>query len=620
MKNKLNLNILTNKETIEKGRKTIEDIIMPDAIDFRNPMYLIADSTYISGLIVTNYLRTQDIGWIEPLFNLDIDVDISMFYEKLDSAKIIRELTYHIGNVSSALRTVAGNQQDIDLMETTYDDAKYIRKEMQVNKEELYYLYLYISVFNESQKELEFNLQKIEGICGGIGLTTRRAIFRQEQMLKASLPLFINSDDIKQSARRNILSSSLVSTYPFMSSELCDNSGIMLGYNEHNKSMVIIDRFNSKLYKNANMCVLGTSGAGKSYLVKLMVLRNRYLDITQLVIDPDREYLELAKALDASIIKLSLSSDTYINIFDIREQSLDGEGGFLADKLGKLHIFFSFIFNNISEMEMAYLDEKLVKMYELKGITFDDNTLYEENNEKKLLLKKKFKSPDTMPILEDLYELLVDDENTYNLAVQLKPYVSGSFNFFNHHTNVDLNNKLIIADINDLDDKLMPIGMFMIMDIFWDKIKEDRSEKKIIYMDELWRLIGSTGNEKSAEFVYKIFKSIRKYGGGATAITQDIADFFALENGKYGRAIINNATLKFLLQLEEDDIKTLKNVLNLSEEETIKIRNFERGSGIFYAGKNHIEIRVEGSEKEHSLITTDRSDLERLKNREKISK
>lgn len=618
MKNKLKINLLNNKDTIEKGKKTIEDIIMPDAIDFRNPMYLVADSTYISGLIVTNYLRTQDIGWIEPLFNLDIDVDISIFYEKLDSAKIIRELTYHIGNVSSALRTVAGNQQDIDLMETTYDDAKYIRKQMQVNKEDLYYLYLYISVFNESQKELEFNLQKIEGICGGMGLTTRRAIFRQEQLLKASLPLFIHSDDIKRSARRNILSSSLVSTYPFMSSELCDNSGIMVGYNEHNKSMVIIDRFNSKIYKNANMCVLGTSGAGKSYLVKLMVLRNRYLDITQLVIDPDREYLELAKSLDASIIKLSLSSGTYINIFDIREESLDEEGGFLADKLGKLHIFFSFIFNNISEMEIAYLDEKLVRMYELKGITFDDDSLYEENNEKKLLLKKKFKSSDSMPILEDLYELLVNDENTYNLAVQLKPYVAGSFNFFNHHTNIELNNKLIVADINDLDDKLMAIGMFMIMDIFWDKIKQDRSEKKIIYMDELWRLIGSTGNEKSAEFVYKIFKTIRKYGGGATAITQDIADFFALENGKYGRAIINNSTLKFILQLEEEDIKTLKYVLNLSEEEEIKIRNFERGSGLFYADKNHIEIRVEGSEKEHSLITTDRSDLERMKNREKI--
>ncbi len=608
---------------VRKGSVNIIDIIAPSAIDTRDPRFFKIDDMYISSLLVVNYNRQQEAGWLDPLMSLDINADVSMFYERLNSAKAIRDITYHIGNVGAVLKTTGENQQDIDIIETTYGDAKYIRREMQINREDLYYLYLYITVYADDFKDLEYNLQRIEGLCAGMGLQTRRAGFRQEQAFICSLPLGINSKDLKGATRRNVLTSGLTSTYPFVSTELCDNDGVLIGYNEHNKSLVIIDRFNTGLYKNANMCILGTSGAGKSYLVKLLALRHRYLDITQMIIDPDREYGGVCNALEGTLLRVGPSSTTFINVMEIRESSFEEENdsgdsinkGLLASKINKLHTFFSLIFLDMTPTEKAYLDEKLVECYAGREITFDDNTLYDDTPTDRISVKRRFKSAGQMPILEDLYKLLKKDTKTEKLASQLRPYIDGSLKFFNNYTNINLDNKFIAADIHDLDDEQLPIGMFVIMDLFWDKIKEDRTEKKIIYMDELWRLIGSSGNARAANFVYKIFKTIRKYGGAGTAITQDVSDFFALEGGKYGKAIVNNSKLKFILQLEEEDVKVLKNILNLSEEEEAKVQSFERGTGLFYAGKNHVAIKVEASPREHELITTDRRDLEMLKKR-----
>lgn len=608
---------------VRKGSVDIIDVIAPSVIDTRDPRFLKIDDMYISSLLVVNYNRQQEAGWLDPLLSLDINADVSMFYERLNSAKAIRDITYHIGNVGATLKTTGENQQDIDIIETTYGDAKYIRREMQINREDLYHLYLYITVYADDLKDLEYNLQRIEGLCAGMGLQTRRAGFRQEQAFICSLPLGINSKDLKGASRRNVLTSGLTSTYPFVSTELCDNDGVLIGYNEHNKSLVIIDRFNTGLYKNANMCILGTSGAGKSYLVKLLALRHRYLDITQMIIDPDREYGGVCNALEGTLLRVGPSSTTFINVMEIRESSFEEENdggdsinkGLLASKINKLHTFFSLIFLDMTPTEKAYLDEKLVECYEGRGITFDDDTLYDDTPTDRISVKRRFKSAGQMPILEDLYKLLKKDTKTEKLASQLRPYIDGSLKFFNNYTNINLDNKFIVADIHDLDDEQLPIGMFVIMDLFWDRIKEDRTEKKIIYMDELWRLIGSSGNARAANFVYKIFKTIRKYGGAGTAITQDVSDFFALEGGKYGKAIVNNSKLKFILQLEEEDVKILKNILNLSEEEEAKVQGFERGTGLFYAGKNHVAIKVEASPREHELITTDRRDLERLKKR-----
>ena len=350
------------------------------------------------------------------------------------------------------------------------------------------------------------------------------------------------------------------------------------------------------------MCVFGTSGAGKSFYIKLLVLRFRLLGIEQYIIDPDREYTKLCENLDGTLIKIGPSSETYINIFDIRKESIeDNEKGYLATKIPILIGFFNLIFGNINEEEKAILEEKIIDVYRLKGITFDDKSLYKNVNIK-VTIKPVFKESKDMPILEDFYNLLDKDERTKIFKTKLIPFVKGSLNFFNNYTNVELNNKLIVADIYDLGEENLKYGMVLFTSLFWDKIKKDRNIKKAIYLDEIWRLIGVTSNKEVASFIYKIFKTIRKYGGSGVAITQDILDLFSLENGIYGKSILNNSEIKTFFSLEEDNIKLLSEVTNLSEKEKIEIKSLKRGECLMFVGNNHILTKIDCSDEEKKIV------------------
>lgn len=528
-------------------------------------------------------------------------MNISIFYEKQDSYKTIKDLTYHIGNVGTELKCKNQNRQDIDIAAFTYNDAKYIRKEIQVNNEDLYFLYIYINVYSENKKELEFNLNKIEGIAQSKGMQTRRANFRQEELFLSCLPIMQNNEKIKNAARRNILTSGLLATYPFISSNIFDVNGIFIGKNIYNNSMVFIDRYNTNKYKNANMCIFGTSGAGKSFYTKLLILRYKLMGIKQYIIDPDREYHKLCNELNGTLIKIGPTSNTYINVLEIRKESIeDGENGYLATKIGKLIGFFNLIFGELNEEEKAIIEEKLIETYKRKNITFNDNSLYKQDPEK--IIGKIFKENKDMPILEDLYNIFLEDKKTKKYAIKLIPFIKGSMNFFNNYTNVELENDLIIADVYDLGEENLKYGMYLFIDIFFDKIKENREEKKAIYLDEIWRLIGVTSNKEVAGFIYKIFKTIRKYGGSSVAITQDISDIFSLENGTYGKSILNNSSIKTFFALEEDNIKVLENFTNLSEKEKIEIKSLKRGENLMFVGDEHILVKIECSELEKEII------------------
>ena len=573
---------------------SLQDKISPAYINLKNPKYIEIDNMYYAGLIIVNYYREQEELILKTLIETNINMNISIFYEKQDSYSVIKDLTYHIGNVGVDINSNNQNRQDIDLAIFTYNDAKYIRKEMQVNKEELYFLYIYINVYAENIKELEYCLNKIEGIMQAKGLITKRANFREEQVFRSCLPLMENSLDIKKSARRNILTSGLLSTYPFISASIFDENGIFIGRNIYNNSLIFIDRYNTNKYKNANMCIFGTSGSGKSFYTKLLILRYRLLGIEQYVIDPEREYTEICKNLKGTEIKIGPSSNTYVNIMDIREESLeDGENGYLATKISKLIGFFNLIFGELDEEEKAILEEKLIETYKLKNINFDDKSLYNS---------KKFKSNKDMPLLEDLYHILERDKRTKKFQIKLIPFVKGSLNFFNQYTNIELNNKLIIADVYELGEDNLKYGMYLFTDLFWDKIKINRKNKKAIYLDEIWRLIGVTSNKYVASFIYKIFKTIRKYGGSGVAITQDISDLFSLENGTYGKSILNNSNIKTFFSLEEENIKTLSENVNISEKEKIEIKSLKRGEALMLVGDDHILVKIESSEKEKELI------------------
>ena len=554
-----------------------------------------------SVILVTNYNREQSELILKSLIDTNININISIFYEKQDPYKTIRNLTYHIGNVGVDLKGKNQNRQDIDIAAFTYNDAKYIRKEMQVNNEDLYFLYIYVSTFSTDEKELEYLLNKIEGILQSKGMQTIRAYFRQEQGFKAILPLMENGIDVKEAAKRNVLTSGLLATYPFISSAIFDETGIFIGTNIYNNSLVFIDRYDKNKYKNANICIFGTSGAGKSFYTKLLILRCRLLGIEQYIIDPEREYNKLCKNLNGLLLKLGHSSDSYINIFDIRKESLEeGEEGYLANKISKLIGFFNLIFGNINEEERALLEEKLIEVYKLKGITFDDNSLFKKENGK-INIKPVFKDTYDMPILEDFYNIL-NDSRTKTFKTKLIPFVKGSLKFFNNYTNVIIDNKLIVADIYELGEENLKYAMWVCIDLFWDLIKKDRNIKKAIYLDEIWRLIGVTSNKDVASFIYKIFKTIRKYGGSGVAITQDVSDLFSLEDGTYGRSILNNSEIKTFFSLEEENIKVLEKYSNLSEKEKIEIKSLKRGECLMFIGNEHIVTKIEAADFEKEII------------------
>ena len=598
---KENYNKEKNKNEI-KGIFNKKDLISPSYINLNNPKYIEIDNHYYSNLIITNYYHEQNDLLLKSILDSNINMNISIFYEKQDPYKIVKDLTYNIGNVGVDLQSKNQNREDIEIAAFTYQDAKYIRREIQVNNEDIYFLYIYLNIYSKDIKELEYSLNKIEGILQSKGMQVRRAFFRQEQTFKACLPLMENNKEIKEIAKRNVLTSSLVCTYPFISSSIFDEEGIFIGTNIYNNSLVFIDRYNTNKYKNANICIFGSSGAGKSFYVKLLIIRFRILGIEQYIIDPDREYSKLCKNLNGTLLKIGPGSNTYINIFDIRQESLeDNEQGYLATKIPKLIGFFNLIFGKINEEEKAILEEKIIELYKQKNITFDDKSLY-KNETDKITIKPIFKNTRDMPKLEDFYNLLGKDEKTKIFKTKLIPFVKGSLKFFNEYTNVKINNKIIVADIYELGEENIKYGMYLFTELFWDKIKKDRKIKKAIYLDEIWRLIGVTSNKEVASFIYKIFKTIRKYGGSGVAITQDIYDLFSLENGAYGKSILNNSEIKTFFSLEEDNIKLLGEYTNLSEKEKIEIRSLKRGECLMFVADNHILTKIECSKDEKNLI------------------
>lgn len=571
----------------------------PSYINNKNPKYLEIDGKYYTGILVVDYYREYSEILFKNLINTNVNMNISIFYEKQDTYKTIKDLTYFIGNVGVDLKSGNANREDIDIAAYTYNDAKFIRKEMQVNNEELYFLYTYITIISNTEKELERNLNKIEGILQASGIMTRKSNFRQEQTYKSCLPLMINNLDLKSVSKRNILTNGLIATYPFISSNICDENGIFIGTNIYNNSIILIDRFNKEKYKNANMCVFGTSGAGKSFYTKLLILRYRIFGLEQYIIDPEREYKKICENLGGVCIKFGPSSNFYINVLDIREDSIEEEKGFLTTKISKLRGFFSLVFGELDEENVAILEEKLIEVYKEKGINFDDSSLYKLNEKD----EKIFKESVDMPILEDLYKILENDEKTKYFKTKLYPFIYGSLSFLNNYTNIELENKLIVADIYELGEDNLKYGMYIFVDLFWDKIKKDRNKNKAIYLDEIWRLIGVTSNQFVASFIYKIFKTIRKYGGSAVAITQDVSDLFSLENGTYGKSILNNSSIKSFFALEEENILVLEKYANISEKEKIEIKSLKRGESLMFIGDNHVLAKIECSEDEKELIS-----------------
>lgn len=595
------------------------DFYAPSSIDLTHGRYICIDGVYYAYLLVPSdgYKAQVPAGWLSLLVNAGDGIDMDMFLSRQPKDRMIRKLGQQLRINRSKIKETSDTNTDFDDLDSAIRSG-YLLKDGLSNNEDFYYLNLLITITADNVDDLEWKVAEMKKLLLSQDMDIQPCSFCEEQAFLSSLPLVSLERRLYERSKRNVLTLGAASCYPFTSYEMCDNNGILLGVNKHNNSLIIVDIFDSRIYKNANMAILGTSGAGKTFTMELMALRMRRKGIQVFIVAPlkGHEFHQACTNIGGEFIQISPASKNCINVMEIRradksvDELLDGPGGvdksLLAAKIQRLHIFFSLLIPDMNHEERQLLDDALIRTYAKLGITHENSTLDEPDHPGQYR---------TMPVLGDLYEVLKDSQDTRRLANILNRLVNGSAKTFNQQTNVSLDNKYIVLDISELTGDLLTVGMFVALDFVWDKAKEDRTVEKAIFIDECWQLIGASSNRLAAEFVLEIFKIIRGYGGSAICATQDLNDFFALEDGKYGKGIINNAKTKILLNLEDEEAQRVQSILHLSEAEVMEITHFERGSGLISTNNNNVTVEIKCSQMEKELITTDRQELQELLNR-----
>ncbi len=587
----------------------------PASLDFTHGRYICIDGTYYAYLLVPSdgYKSQVAAGWLSLLVNAGDGIDLDVFLERQPKDRMIRKLGQQLRINRSKIRETSDTNTDFDDLEGAIRSG-YFLKDGLGNNEDFYYLNLLITVTADNVDDLEWKCAEMKKLLLSQDMSIQACSFCEEQAFLSSLPLVSLERRLFERSKRNVLTLGAASCYPFTSYEMCDDNGILLGVNKHNNSLIIVDIFDSRVYKNANIAILGTSGAGKSFTMQLMATRMRRKGIQVFIVAPlkGHEFHRCCTNIGGEFIQISPASQNCINVMEIRkvdktaDELLDGPGiekSMLAAKIQRLHIFFSLLIPDMTHEERQLLDEALIRTYANHGITHENSSLIDPD------APERYR---TMPVLGDLYEVLLASPETRRLANIINRLVHGSASTFNQQTNVSLDNKYTVLDISELSGDLLTVGMFVALDYVWDKAKENRTEEKAIFIDECWQLIGANSNRLAAEFVLEIFKIIRGYGGSAICATQDINDFFALDDGKYGRGIINNAKTKILLNLEDEEARRVQSILHLSEAEVMEITHFERGNGLISTNNNNVTVEVKCSQLEKELITTDRRELQEL--------
>ena len=606
--------------TDELGDIPAAEFFAPPSMDFRHAHYLHIDGTYYSYLLIpsSGYKPRVAAGWLSILINAGEGIDVDMFLFRQPKEQVIHKLGQQLRINRSKIRDVSDTNTDFDDLEGAIRSGYFLKDGLAAN-EDFYYFSTLITVTAGSVKELNWRIAELKKLLVSQDLNASPCTFRQEDAFLSSLPLVSLEKHLYARSRRNMLTLGAASCYPFTSYELCDDTGILLGINKHNNSLVIADLFNSQIYKNANMAILGTSGSGKSFTLQLFALRLRRKNIQVFILAPlkGHEFYRAARNIGGEIIQISPSSPHCINVMEIRPvdtaaaELLDEaviEKSLLTAKIQRLHIFFALLIPDMTHEERQLLDEAMIKTYASFGITHENTSLVDE------ACPERFRP---MPKLGDLHQELLKSPQTRRLANILNRLVHGSASTFNQDTNVNLDNKYTVLDISELTGDLLTVGMFVALDFVWDKAKQDRTKEKAIFIDETWQLIGASSNKLAAEYVLEIFKIVRGYGGSAICATQDLDDFFALEGGKYGRGIVNNAKTKIILNLEDEEAQRVQELLHLSEAETLAITHFERGNGLISTNNNNVTVEFKASELEKELITTDRRELQQLLEKKK---
>jgi hypothetical protein len=594
--------------------------IAPRGIDLTHRNYIIMDGLYYSFLYIkgNGYPNKVRAGWMSSLINAGEGIDVDVFLRRENRSKTIDKVAQRIRLNRTKLKSMQDTSTDYEELAGSIQAGYFIKQGIANYNEDLFYMSVFVTVSARTYEELMWRKQQMTDMLKSMDMYVSDCSFQQEDALRTVMPFLQISPKLEKKSKRNVLTSGAASTYLFTSFEMSDDTGVLLGINRHNNSLCIVDLFDTKKNKNANLNLLGTSGAGKTFTMQLLALRMRMRGIQCYIIAPIKghEFRRACNRIGGQFIKIAPGSPHCINIMEIRhtispEMELIDEldysevDSLLAQKIQQLMIFFSLLIPDMTNEEEQMLDEALIRTYGKFGITHDNDSVYEDRN----AVPPKMK---TMPILGDLHEELQKNEMTKRIAVIVSRFVIGSAQSFNQQTNVDLSNKYIVLDLSELKGKLLPVGMMIALDYVWDKIKSDRTKKKAIMIDEIWQLIGAGSNRMAAEFCLEIFKVIRGFGGAAISATQDLSDFFGLEDGRYGRAIINNSKNKIILNLEPDEAEFVRDTLKLTKTEIRSITRFERGEALICSNNSKVPVIIKASKEEQEMITTDRAELEAI--------
>lgn len=568
----------------------VEDLLAPIdmEVDFN---HLEMGGYFFRTLFVSGYPRFVGPNWLSPIINFEHSLRISTFYYPVDSKSILDKLRKKIGEMEATLYTQMEDRKVIDpTLKVALSDAQMLQDSIAEGTEKFFHFSMYITLYAKDKDQLEKISRNVISTFAAINATAKPATLQQEDAFLSTQPRGIDNLYIT----RNMDTTSLATTFPFVTSELTMDHGIMYGLNMHNKSLVVFDRFE---LENANSVIFAKSGAGKSYFVKLEAIRSLMLGTEIIIIDPEREYDNLAKAVNGAYISFSQDKGHKMNPFELSGVTEEGDDE-LRMKLLALHGFFKVLFDEVTNIEESILDRALILTYREKGITFDPTT-----------------QTKPAPLLEDLYKVLkgMAETEAHGLARRLEKYIIGSgAGVFNEASNFEINNPFTVFSVRDLQEELKPLAMYLMLDFIWTRIRKDK-RRRILIVDEAWYMMQS---EDSAKFMYSIAKRARKYYLGLSTITQDVADFLGNE---MGRAIISNSSVQVLMKQSPSAVELLQKVFNLSDGERNYLLNCDKGQGLFFAGQNHVGIQVLSSVAEHEIITSDPRDLEKLKLREGVT-
>lgn len=560
----------------ETGGPTIKDLISPAGIKIESS-YLQIDQKLARTLFVFTYPRYLSTNWFSPIMSLDKEFNVSMFVHPIETPWIMNQLKKKVVQVQSQIneRQEKGQVRD-PMLETALNDIEALRDNLLQGNEKFFKFGLYITIFGDNEKELNDLENEIRSLLEGRMVYIKPASFQQEQGFNSTLPMAKDELQIHTSMNTGPLSS----TFPFVSVNLSDNKGVFYGINRHNNSLIIFDRFS---LENANSVVFAKSGSGKSYTVKLEVLRSLMMGTDVIIIDPENEYQYLSETVGGSFIKISLNSPNHLNPFDLPtpakgEQPGDVLRSTIINLVGLLRIMLG----GISPAEDSIIDRAISETYASRDITAQSDF-----------------SKITPPLLSDLYSILKNTEGGASLASRLERFITGSYSgLFNQHTNVELKNKLVCFSIRDMEDELRPIAMYVVLHYIWNAIRGEL-KRRILVVDEAWVMMR---HDDAASFLFGIAKRCRKYYLGLTTITQDVADFM---NSPYGKPIVTNSSMQILLRQSPATIDIIQKTFNLTEQEKYLLLECGIGEGIFFAGLQHAAIKITASYTEDQIITSD---------------